>query len=111
EPAGFNLVSGNGCIAQKHDGRTVLNSQIEMANVEVGWEERLQCRPIETRHPCAFRIIAANFSARCFDRQRPNAVAASDQNFCQTRMNNRLLGVELDLSCRARLIRDPDALD
>src|SRR5438132_1052450 len=82
-PARFQIecCPGHRRVAKQNDAGTVLNPQIEMSDVEIGRKKRLQCRPIETRRTDAFRVIASNFSARGLDRQRPNAVAATGQDF------------------------------
>src|SRR5947209_5122249 len=96
---------------QHGDSRTILHFQIEVTDVEVGREQRLQRAPIETSGPRTFRIIAANLSARGFDRQRTNAIAAPANNFCETETKDHLLGVEIDLSRGARNVRDANAID
>src|SRR5882762_8284189 len=82
-----------------------------MANVEIGGKQPLQRRPIETQWPRAFRVITANFSARCLDRQRSETIAAAGEDFGETEMEDRALGVEFDLSGGAFLACDSDALD
>src|SRR5437764_6896483 len=111
EPPGFDLISRNSRVAKQNDGWPILNSQVEMPDVEINRQQFLQCPPVEPRRLCRLRVIAANFSARGLDRQSVNAVAAAGQNFCETKAKNCVLAAQFNMSGGAGLIGDADPIN